>query len=149
MKKVQTSIALSKNDNILTSLDLLKKELSSLKTITESSYKTEGIISGTSIEIQKETQIDVLISLSSSVRARQNAYNEEINHLGLNEAPVFTIGNYTPDAIIHDVKLRLAVLKHTDRKKKLESLLEKGESFLTKEHQFELFQREIEQEISK
>jgi hypothetical protein len=142
-----TDVAVSKkNNNILNSLDQLKLELQNLKTITETSYKTEGIIDNYS-NIQEEKEIKNLIILHSSVRSRRDAYQQSMIELCQNEAPVFTASNYTFESITHDILLRIAVLKHADRKKTLEDLVKEGEQFLTKEHQFELYQRKLNDTI--
>jgi len=142
-----TGVAVLEDGGVIATLDILKTELAALKAVTESSYKTEGSVSG--VNIQSETKIEELIKLSASVRARALAYQEELIFLGITSAPVFKIGNYTAESIITDIKLRLAVVEHKERKEELEALVKEGEKFLTEKDQFLLYQAKLAKIITR
>lgn len=140
--KKETGITLMDKNNLPTApnaLDLLKQELAGLKAITETQYKTEGKVDGFNSCIQEESLIENLVRMHSAIFSRAKFYNESQKSLGISTLPLFKINNSTPEAFEHDIKLRIAVLQHADRKKVLEDLVKEGESFLTKEDQYKMY----------
>lgn len=127
-----------------TALDFLRQELQALKTITESEYRTDGKVdsfNGTSIKDEKN--IDVLVKMASVIFTRAKAYNEAQTRLGVVEVKPFSMNGHSEDAYEADIKLRIAVLKHAERKAELEALVKEGESFLTKEDQFQMYLKKL------
>lgn len=125
-------------------LEILREELNTLKTITETSYQTQGKVDGFGTNIQNETSIETLIKMQSSITGRAEGYARAATDLGLKSFPVFKINGFTADAYTSDIKLRIDVINHSDRKKELEEALKEAEGFMTKEDQWKLFCKKLE-----
>lgn len=144
-KANKTEVLVIDNNNlpaVPTMLEKLKEELNGLKAITETSYKTDGNVEGFG-NIQNETKVENLIRAWSAVKNKANAYADAANDLGLSTFPAFKIGNSTPEAINHDIKLRMAVIKHADRKAELDALVKEGEKFLTEKDQYQIYLNKV------
>lgn len=131
-------------------LAAIKEELKSLRTITETQYKTgaSGNVTSFAKSIQEETSIETLVKMVSSVRGRQNAYNNAVGELskltgGSLSVPVFKDNSASADNIVADVALRIQVLSVKERKEELEALVKEAEGFMTKEDQFVIFQKKL------
>lgn len=147
-KKPNTEVVLVSGGPI-DALGILKQELSNLKAITETQYKTTGNIDGFPTNLQSEIKIDVLIKMFSSVMGRSEAYNKAQTELEIKNAPVFKISDSKVEDFKHDIQLRIAVIEHADRKKELEDLIKEGETFLTKADQYEIYKQKLEAFIKK
>jgi hypothetical protein len=148
-EKANTALAVINDDSTaIDTLDILKAELKSLKSITETAYKTTGMVEGFPISIQNETKIENLVRMQASVQGRNEAYNkaQEVLTAELGESlsvPVFKVNGATPADIQSDIVLRIRVISVEDRKKELESLVEEGKKFLTQKDQFTLYQQKV------
>lgn len=122
-------------------LSILNEKLKALKTVTECAYKTNGQLAGFG-DIKAETKVENLIRAYSSVRGRENAYNEAAKELGLTSFPVFNESGGTAADWKQDILLRKAVIEHADTQKKLQDLTDKAKSFLTQADQYQIFLQE-------
>lgn len=131
-------------------LEQLKNELKAIKEVTETSYKTDGDVdAGFSNTIQNENKVENLVKMYGSVIARKNLYDQAQKELGNIEVPAFKIKGHSVESIKHDVLLKISVINYTDRKNELEALVKEGETFLTKEHLFEMYQQKVANAIKK
>ncbi len=132
-----------------TALDILRDELSALKTITETEYRTDGKVDSFSGNIKEEKNVDTLIKMWSVVRTRAKFYNEAQEDLDVKEAKPFAMGGFGADAFKADIKLRIAVLKHSERKAELEALVTEGVSYLTKDDQHKIYMAKVAAALSR
>lgn len=133
---------------------ILAKELAALKKIEMTPFKTGNNQElpgfGDIKLITDETQ---LVKALSSERAKAQAYNEAFDVLkplvdNFNAINVFKIGGEkgnggTEEDWVSDIALQLNIVRSDSRRKQLEAFMEKSKSFITKEQQFELHQKEV------
>src|SRR5476651_385285 len=105
MTKVKATTALAKLDEVPEVLTLLDLEISKLKTISESVYKTSGNLDVFG-DIKAETKVENLIRAFSSVKGRENAYNDAAKDLKLASYPQFTVSGGTSADWKQDILLR-------------------------------------------
>ena len=151
MKKAtvtSTELSVGEQFSPYDTLTVLKQELKGLKAITETQYKTSGVVEGFTVNIQSETKIENLIRMHSSLFGRQEQYNKSQQRIGAAvggdfSAPLFKVSGHTPEDFESDVVLRIKVLSFEERRKELETLIKEGEGFLTKEDQFRAYQQKV------
>lgn len=149
-KKKETRLALiGKDVKVNNVVSALEKELTGLKTITESPYKTTGTPEGCNKSIKDMTSEAELVKAMSSILMRHKAYELAQDHLGLDTIPEFTISGYNLAAWTGDIKLRLNIIKYEERRKQLEELMNEAKSFMTKEDNYALFLQKLSSAISK
>lgn len=148
-KKESTAVVVI-GSTVIDALKAIKKELKDLQQISETAYKTggDGKVPGFPNSIQTETSVEQLIMMHSSVYGRSNAYDasqERLTKVAKVDivAPPFRVNGATLDAIEEDIALRIKVLNISKRKNFLEELLKEGESYMTKEMQFGLYQQKL------
>lgn len=149
-KNKKTTVVVSNGNlpSVPDQMEMLKKELSQLKAITETQYKTTGNLESFG-NIKSETSVSNLIKAFSSVRGRENAYNEAAAEMGMESYPAFEISGGNKEQWKHDIKLRIAVINHAERKAELEALIEEGKSFLTKEDQYQMYLQKVAKTVTK
>lgn len=133
-KADKATVALAKIDEVPGVLSLLDQEIGKLKIISESVYKTSGNLEGFG-DIKAETKIENLIRAYSSVKGRENAYNDAQKELKVTSAPAFTVSGGTSADWKQDIMLRIDIITHKDRLDKLNDYKEKMSKFLSTEDQ--------------
>lgn len=128
-------------------LEILKNELSQLKAITETQYKTTGNLD--SIDIKTETKVENLVKAYSSIIAKEQAYHSAAKELKLTTYPAFSVSGGNKEQWKHDIQLRIAVINHSERKAELEALVKEGEQFLTKEDQYQMYLQKVAATVNK
>lgn len=132
-------------------LALLDAELAKLKKITDCPPRTTGQLdldNGNTINIQTETKVENLVKGLSSLIGRKYFYDKAQEALGIKEIPVFSVGG-TIEHWIEDIKLRLAILQHEDKRAKLEGFKVKMSGFLSQEDQKGMLLDEMSKYLSK
>lgn len=133
-KKKETALALTHSAGVPDLLEVLNQKIAALKHIEESVYKTGGTLEGFG-DIKTEMKVENLIRAFSSVRGRENAYNDAAKELGLKTYPVFTISGGNAEDWKKDILLRKAIIEHKDELDKLNGFKAKAAEFLSKEDQ--------------
>lgn len=133
--------------------ELLKKfegEIKKLERIDSAPWKTSGKIPGFSTNLKEETSIPQLIKMYSSVKGRENAYNEAAEDLGSTTYPTFDFrenGDKTGEgnaiSVKEDVQLRIDILEQKGKLDQLKALRDEAKTFLTKEEQKEEFYNRV------
>jgi hypothetical protein len=142
MSKAKVTTALAKLDEVPEVLSLLDQEISKLKTISESVYKTGGTLDGFG-DIKAETKIENLIRAYSSVRGRENAYNDAQKELGVASAPAFTVSGGNSADWKQDIQLRIDIITHKDKLDKLNEYKTRMSGFLSAEDQKSMLLKEM------
>ena len=140
MSKKTTAIA--KVEDVPQVLSLLDQEIGKLKTISDSVYKTTGILEGFG-DIKTETKLENLIRAFSSVKGRENAYNDAAKDLGLSTYPQFSISGGTAADWKQDILLRINIITHKDKFDKLTEYKDKMSKFLSAEDQKAMLLKEM------
>lgn len=147
-KKTTTAVALTKNVPDL--LETLNSEIAKLKHIEESVYKTSGKLSGAQpLDIKVEMKVENLIRAFSSVRGRENAYNDAARELGLTTYPQFTVDGGTAADWKQDILLRKAIIEHKETLDKLNDFKAKAAKFLSEEDQKSMLLAEMAEYFKK
>ena len=134
-KKAETGLTLTKGMDVPSVLQKLDEEISSLKTIVETPYKTTGNLENFG-DITKETKVENLIRAMSMVSGKEDAYNKAAVRLGLGAAyPSFSVSGGTAADWEQDIKLRIAIVQQDDKFKKLTKFKESMAKFLSEEDQ--------------
>jgi len=144
MAKKEEKGLLIATPTVISALEILKAELMGLRSIAETQYKNSVNVQGFPVSIDSCTDIVVLVKMHSSVSSKARAYNNSLIELGVKEAPVFKMNDTTVEDFEHNIKLRIAVIQHEDRKKELEELVKEGEAFLTKEDQYQIYLKKLQ-----
>ena len=129
-------------------LDKLNAEISSLKKIEESVYKTTGKVDGLGIDIKTELKVDNLIKAFSSISGRAKAYGEAAQELGQKSVPQFTVGGGTVDEWKSDIMLRIDIINHKEKLDKLKGFKDKMSKFLSEEDQKAILLKEMGEYLS-
>lgn len=147
--KKNQSLAITSNEevNALGALDALKAELSQLKIIKESTYRTSGLYG--SVDIKDSTSVSELIKIFGEVCGKKAVYDQAQAELGITSAPTFTTFGGSKDDWKEDIKLRIAIITTEDRRKELEDLVKEGQNFISEKQQFELYMKRVQKVISK
>jgi hypothetical protein len=141
-KEEKSTVALTKANEVPQILSVLDNEIGKLKTIAESVYKTTGILDGFS-DIKAETKVENLIRAYSSVKGREDAYNNAAKELGLNQYPQFNVNGGTAADWKQDILLRIDIITHKDKLDKLNEYKEKMSKFLSAEDQKAMLLKEM------
>ncbi len=123
-------------------LDQLNKKLAELKHIEESVYKTSGNLEGFG-DIKQEMKLDNLIRAFSSVRGREDAYNNAAKELGISPYPVFTVSGGNAADWKQDILLRKAIIEHKTTLDKLNTFKEKMSKFMSEADQKAILLKEM------
>lgn len=141
MAKKTTAVTLRGKD-VPDILSLLEKELKSLKAITETPYLTTGNLEGFG-DIKNETKVENLIRAFSMVRGKEDAYHKAGRELGFDSYPGFSISGGNAEQWKQDIQLRVAIIQHDDRKKKLQEYKDRVSKFLSEEDQKTILLKEM------
>jgi hypothetical protein len=141
-KKSTGSTELAKMDAVPEVLSILDQEIAKLKTINESVYKTGGVLDGFG-DLKSEMKIENLIKAYSSVKGRENAYNDAAKDLGLQTYPQFTANGGTAADWKQDISLRIDIITHKDKLDKLKDYKDKMSKFLSAEDQKAMLLKEM------
>jgi len=127
--------------SVPTILSKLEKELENLKHISETNYRTSGIVDNTDIKtLTKESD---LIAIFGGIITREKVYNEAAKELGRTTYPIFQIGGCNTLDWKHDIDLRIQIITHEERKSNLEKAYDKMKRFLSEEDQKAIAMKEI------
>lgn len=142
--KSKTSVALVKGDvEIPGVLNLLEKEMAKLKTISESVYRTSGVLPDFG-DIKTEVKTENLIRAFSVVMLKEKAYNEAAKALNLTTFPQFQIGGFTTKDWKEDIMLRIDIITHKDKLDKLTEYKEKATKLMSVEDQKAMLFKEMQ-----
>ncbi len=136
-KKNTTAVAVvTPSTDVITNIDKLNNELSSLQKINETPYKTGGskTFPGFGKPIKDMDNIEDLIKLGSSVSQREKAYNEFAEtQLGLTKYATAKFEGHSANDWIEDIKLRLQIVQYKKRYDELTTLKKEWEELMDKE----------------
>lgn len=124
-------------------LAIIAAAMSKLQSVKESSYKT-NMQSAEFGDLKACTDIKQLIQSGSIILAKETAYNNFANALGLQTVPAFSVGGGSVNDWIQDIKLRIAVISEKDVREKLQKAHDKLSQFLTDAER----RKQAEQEIA-
>ena len=133
--------------SVPSALEVIDREIKSLKHITDSTYVTSGKINGANgqVDIKSETKQEVLVKAFASISARaadmENAYAE----LGISEYPVVKIDGSTVNEWKKDITLRLAVIQHKDRLDELNALKAQWQELMDKDDRKALLLKKMQE----
>jgi hypothetical protein len=144
-----TSLAvISSEESSISVLAILKEELKNLQLINDTPYKTDGVFD--SFRVREEKDLGKLIQAGASIRIREASYNQFAEkELNCENYPTFQVGGKSADDLIHDIKLRYAIVTQEDRKNELEALMKEGESFLSLKDKQTLYNERVAASLSK
>lgn len=145
MSNKTTAVSIVSQD-VPNTLENIKAKLNELKLITDTPYKTTGVLTMAEQKIDIKTIKDVesLIKAYSSVRAREIAYNEAADDLGIKTYKQFSINGGTSKDWKHDIDLRIQIITVEDKKNKFQKAYDKMQKFLSEEEQRAIAMKEVE-----
>jgi hypothetical protein len=132
------------NSPVAIALGQINEQLSKLKGLTESKYKTGKRLAGFSKPIDEVTEHDEIIKMVSVVVAKEKAYNEAQQALGIEKAKVFKLDGSTAEEWIEDAKLRLQWIEYKDRYDELTTLKKEYEAIMDKEDRKALLDQKLQ-----
>lgn len=135
-------VTMNQNTNTVDVIKVLEEKITNMKKISETPYKTTGVITGFS-DIKSETNISTLIKAYSSVSNREKAYDQSAIDLGLKTYPKFTDGGGGSEEWRHDIKLRIAIIQQREEEEKLIGYKERMSKFLSEQDQKEMLLKEM------
>lgn len=138
----KTTTAIAKIEDVPQVLSLLDQEIAKLKTISESIYKTAGVLEGFG-DLKQETKIENLIRAFSSVKGREKAYDDAAKHLGLTTYPAFSVSGGNTADWEQDIRLRIDIITHKDKLDKLTEYKDKMSKFLSADDQKAMLLKEM------
>ena len=144
-----TALTVSADINTIDALTLLDQRISNLKAVTESNYKTSGVIDGTPFAIKNETKVENLIKAFSVIIGKSEMYGKAAKALGRKTYPAFVVGGGNVEDWKHDIELRLAIIEHADELATLNSYKEKMSKFLSEADQKAQLLKEMADHFSK
>ena len=145
--KGNTEVSVNGQFDIHSVLGKLTKELSALKAITDSPFKTKGNM-GQFGELKNINDIKTLIKARAVLKRMKTDYDESSMELGLTTVPVWEHDGHDFDALEHDIKLRMSIIQYDARKKELEAMVEEAKGFMTKEDQKAIFLAKMAKVVS-
>jgi len=123
----------------------IDNRLRDFKALTASNYRTGGKFES-NINIQTETEQQVLIKAYSAVVEKEAKYNNAGDQLVkdgvINQYPVFKLCGYSAEEWIFDIKLRLQIINQQVYIDKLNSLRAKYADLMDKEERKQLLDEE-------
>lgn len=143
-KNKQTETLALTTTSVPSIIEKLEAEIKKLNHITDTVYKTTGVLDGFG-DIKKETLIPNLIRAYSVVLAKESNYNNAAEDLGLTTYPAFEINGCTAAQWREDILLRIAIIEHKDKLDKLKSYKDRVAKFLSEEDQKAILLKEMEQ----
>ena len=141
-KKTTTTAVAITGASIPEVIEVLNQKLAELKHIEECVYKTNGNLDGFG-DLKQETKIENLIRAFSSVRGRENAYNDAAKELNLKTYPVFTVNGGTAADWKQDILLRKAIIEQKETLDKLNDFKAKASKFVSEEQQQQMLLKEM------
>ena len=147
-KKDQQTLAVAVvTPSVPSALELIDKEIKSLKHITDSTYVTSGKVNGANgqIDIKTETKQDVLVKAFASISARAEDIEKAYDALGITEYPVVKIDGSTVAEWKKDIMLRLAVIQHKDRLDELNALKAQWQELMDKDDRKALLLKKMQE----
>lgn len=131
--------------DVFEGINIVNKEIDSLKHITDSVYKTNGNIPGFATSIHNESKIDELIKMYSSVAGREVAYNNAAEELLGKEAtyPVFKLNGYTSNDFKADIKLRIDIINHKTKLDELQAIKKEFTELMDKQDRMKLLAQRL------
>lgn len=123
----------------------LQGEIDKIKSYSTTDYKTGGQFSfatnrgaagnTSGIDVHGQKDVTILIQIAGFVTAKEKEYTEGAEALGLGQYPTFKWNGHTAADWCHDCKLRVNILNSEDRKKVIESNMNKLEKYFSAEQQ--------------
>lgn len=150
MSKKNTGIA-KVSAEVPSMLKLLDDSIAKLQKIEETPFKTGSTkVDGFNNSISTETNMENLIRMHHSITAREEGYTKSGMALfGKKPFPAFNIGGFSKADFIHDIELRIQIIKYQDTYNKLKGFKEKATELMSKEEQKEILFSEIENFIKR
>ena len=132
--------ALPAKNDLRGTIKALIERKEALKQIENVSFKTNGefrwnpqYTANAPIQIQKTTDLGLLISIYSYIKKASDAYENAAEELNLSNYPAFTWLNFTWDAWKHDLKLRVALIQKETTSRELTKQINQLEGFLSED----------------
>lgn len=141
-KSTTSAVTLGTSLNVPDIIVVLDEKLSALKHVTETKYRTSGVLDGIG-DIKSETKIESLIRAHASVMIREESYTKAALDLGLETFPAFQIGGCSVDDWKHDIRFRIDVINHKETADKLKEYKDKMSKFLSEEDQKNMLMTEM------
>lgn len=148
MSGKKTALALPPVD-VFEGIEAVNKAIESLKHITDSVYKTSGLIPGFAKNIKDETSIEELIKMYSSVSGRAKAYAEAAEDLlGPDSTyPAFKLNGATVADFKSDIKLRIDILNHKAKYDELVAIKKEYTELMDKQDRMKLLAQRVKNAI--
>jgi hypothetical protein len=132
-KKAESTQLVIADQSVPNILSGLRAQLKELNKVTDSGYRTSGNIGELGVDIKSETGIGKLIKVHATLKTSADNYDASAAELGLDEYPAWSHGGCTLADWTADVKLRINIITHKERKEALENAIKEMEQFLTEE----------------
>lgn len=136
----EQTTAISKEITVPAALDAVKKRLGALEALNNLAPRTDGkfrwnpnYIHNDPINIFRLKDMGQIINIHQYIRTKHEAYNKSAELLQLAEYPVFEWMGYTFDAWDHDLRQRIAIITHHDKKSKLEEAKQALQGMMSKQ----------------
>lgn len=147
-KEEKMDLVLGDDLTVPSVIEKLDEKLDSLKHITETKYRTSGVIEGVT-DIKKETSIETLVRGLASIMVRKESYDRAAKELGLTTYPQYQIGGCSLEDWTHDIKFRIDVLTHKETTDKLKEYRDKMSKFLSEQDQKQMLLNEMSSFLKK
>jgi hypothetical protein len=137
-----TEVALGTQFDVPSIIQVLDAKLNSMKHITESKYRTSGVLDGIG-DIKKEVKIENLIKAYASIIAREEVYNRAAIELGITTYQTFEANGSTSEDWKRDIKLRIDIINQKETADKLAEYKDKMSKFLSAQDQKNMLMAEM------
>lgn len=118
-------------------------QLASLKSMSDTTYKTSGKIDGFSENLKEAKEVDTIIKMFSAVLGRKKMYDEAQTELEVKTAKQFTYNGHTIEEWKADCMFRIAVVTEHETRERLQRAKEKATTLLSDEDKKALALKEL------
>jgi hypothetical protein len=133
-KTTKTSAIVTPVTNPMSMIDSVRTKLQSLKKVSETPYRAEGVKLPNGNYLKSETSIAAIISFVATVNLSETNYNVTAEQVfQMSTFPAFQYQGVSVDAILHDAKLRVAIINQHETEKAYEEVIKQLESVLSEE----------------
>ena len=125
-------------------IEAVNTQIKKLKHITESVYKTNGVMKGFPVNLCEQTDKGTLVTMLSSAQYKEKAYQEAADSLGFKTTPVFKCDGYAVSDWFEDIKLRFAIIDNKQTLDSLNTMKREWEELMDKEDKKTLLIKKME-----
>ena len=118
-------------------------QLASLKSMSDTTYKTTGKVDSFSVNLKDAKEVDTIIKMFSAVLGRKEMYDKAQTALEVKTAKQFTYNGHTVEEWKADCIFRIAVVTEHETRERLQKAKDKATTLLSDEDKKILAMKEL------